>query len=193
MLPVQLQLRQQQQHTLRSYKPTPLSCVTSLSNSLSAAATAASSLAAGGSGERGKAYFKHHPGTAPLLLAQPPPSQVSVFCAYIEAHRNAQAYLHLHTKRDPQHPTSFLIRAANFDAEYAFTRGTQAISGTYLGARAVAGSGSMFGLAKVLILVSSGIFQHRVLLLCTCSFHVSLFCAVLTDIHVAGWHCHIHN
>lgn len=108
-------------------------------------------------------------------------------------HRNTQAYLHLHTKRDPQHPTSFLIRAANFDAEYAFTRGTQAISGTYLGARAVAGSGSMFGLAKVLIPVSSGIFQHRVLLLCTCSFHVSLFCAVLTDIHVAGWHCYIHN
>ncbi len=116
-----------------------------------------------------------------------------MFSVHHRGAANAQAYPNLYTKRDPQHPTSFLICAANFDAEYAFTRGTQAISGTYLGARAVAGSGSMFGLAKVLIPVSSGIFQHRVLLLCMCSFHVSLFCAVLTDIHVAGWHCYIHN
>jgi hypothetical protein len=38
--------------------------------------------------------------------------------------------------------------AANLDAEYAFQRGVHTVSGTYLGARAVAGSGSMYGLAK---------------------------------------------
>ncbi|WIA41683.1 hypothetical protein OEZ86_009030 [Tetradesmus obliquus] len=43
--------------------------------------------------------------------------------------------------------TNYAI-AANLDSEYAFQRGVHTVAGTYLGARAVAGSGSMYGVAK---------------------------------------------
>ncbi|KAF8063870.1 vacuolar iron transporter 4 [Scenedesmus sp. PABB004] len=51
-----------------------------------------------------------------------------------------------YNKNDPDFGTTYAI-AANFDPEYATQQGTQSISGTYEGARAVAGSGSMFGAA----------------------------------------------